>query len=602
MRGSWVVLGCAVVTMMLGVGAASAASYPTQYAGAQRLTAGKVKSIDGTYCGKFSAKWLPVTNYYGDGYVTYARQAANLAKMARATSGGRAKLYRRQAAALLKRVKLEGPACEQPNGARKLTATNLRVTGAVTCGRTSTRSWQWLAGTASGAYFTSYKQAVLNAKAAARLAKGSTRTTRLREATSIAATARVAQKACNGLGAEPATPAAPVRLALKGAVGLALTSANSSTSGPGSNLDAVAADGAVSDAVTTGSLSVRKFLISPTGITYLILHYPMSLGGDTGDARCIIVAVDRESGVPSCVDDRLTSTWWGGAHDTDVVQFDDSGAVYYAGQDATGPTVLRRFDGTQHRDLVTDYARMSDFLVKGDGTVFVTGSTTTSYHGWLRRIAPDGSLHSIEIYESTFLKEFPDGNVYYGTRGNAVAVRRVISATGTVDPVDWIGDARTGARFDGMEPCGYYYCTAITMPFMRTFSGKVYAATSSGNGFSHLVRMYPDVERITTTAITKLSIGKAVLNHLFLSGLNADGHYVTTIYDTSDGTERTLIDPAQETELYHLCYSAGGAQLLFDGLRFSDNRYVFGYVDVNTGAVRVTRAYETKWDDFQAFA
>ncbi|MCW2955425.1 MAG: hypothetical protein JWO69_294, partial [Thermoleophilia bacterium] len=42
-------------------------------------------------------------------------------------------------------------------------------------------------------------------------------------------------------------------------------------------------------------------------------------------------------------------------------------------------------------------------------------------------------------------------------------------------------------------------------------------------------------------------------------------------------------------------------RVLFDGLRFSDNRYVTGHVDAATGEVHVAAALGARWMGFQAF-
>jgi hypothetical protein len=42
-------------------------------------------------------------------------------------------------------------------------------------------------------------------------------------------------------------------------------------------------------------------------------------------------------------------------------------------------------------------------------------------------------------------------------------------------------------------------------------------------------------------------------------------------------------------------------KVLFAGLRFADNEYVFGSIDVGTGAVEVLSSTGQKWQDFQTF-
>jgi hypothetical protein len=58
-----------------------------------------------------------------------------------------------------------------------------------------------------------------------------------------------------------------------------------------------------------------------------------------------------------------------------------------------------------------------------------------------------------------------------------------------------------------------------------------------------------------------------------------------------------------DIEIYHVnfVYEGGASKILFDGLRFSDNKYVLGQVDLSTKQVSVTSTIAAKWSDFQTF-
>jgi len=66
-------------------------------------------------------------------------------------------------------------------------------------------------------------------------------------------------------------------------------------------------------------------------------------------------------------------------------------------------------------------------------------------------------------------------------------------------------------------------------------------------------------------------------------------------------SERELIGPDNEIEIYHLNYVADGNKILFDGLRFSDNQYVIGEYDLTTNQLSVVSAGSTKWAGLQSF-
>jgi hypothetical protein len=76
---------------------------------------------------------------------------------------------------------------------------------------------------------------------------------------------------------------------------------------------------------------------------------------------------------------------------------------------------------------------------------------------------------------------------------------------------------------------------------------------------------------------------------------------IGTSQGSSNDTETELIGPSSEIEIYHLNYVANGNKVLCDGLRFSDNKYVIGEVDLSTNRVNFVATSATKWSDLQSF-
>jgi hypothetical protein len=76
---------------------------------------------------------------------------------------------------------------------------------------------------------------------------------------------------------------------------------------------------------------------------------------------------------------------------------------------------------------------------------------------------------------------------------------------------------------------------------------------------------------------------------------------VTTLYNTETDSEQTLVTASNEIEMYHLNYVASSNKIMFDGLRFSDNKYVIGQIDLNTGQVNSSQTGSSKLVDFQTF-
>ena len=104
-----------------------------------------------------------------------------------------------------------------------------------------------------------------------------------------------------------------------------------------------------------------------------------------------------------------------------------------------------------------------------------------------------------------------------------------------------------------------------------------------------------------TTLVKKISVSQGVMNNIILAGLDADGKNILTLFDTSNDSETLLIGPDNEIEIYHLNYVASSNKIMFDGLRFSDNKYVIGQYDLNTMTFSASQTGSSKLVDFQTF-
>jgi hypothetical protein len=118
---------------------------------------------------------------------------------------------------------------------------------------------------------------------------------------------------------------------------------------------------------------------------------------------------------------------------------------------------------------------------------------------------------------------------------------------------------------------------------------------------SSLTQVYPTLAEVTSEVAT-IGIAQRVLDYIIMSGTNSNGQNITTLYNISTNTEQNLIPASNEIEVYHLNYVASSNKIMFDGLRFSDNKYVLGQVDLNTGLVTASQTGSSKLVDFQTFA
>jgi hypothetical protein len=598
------------ITLLTAIAATAA---PSANSGSVRLNPAELKRVERATCGQLSGAWTPGAVTAGK-FLAHARKAANLRAIARGTTGSSAAKLRRQAAALQATARRQAVPCRQPNGAMRLSRSNLRSVGAIQCGKVDRT--RWLPGVLAAGYFTSHAQQESTARIEARHARtAAARRRATARATSFRTRANAERQACSNTGAGTTTS---LRIDVRGAAGIARRAQGSSslgrearrrqlgTAATGSNLAVVLANGTVRDAITAGSASVRDVVVADDDTVFLAFNGTVQIDG----AACVLARVAPTSDVPTCVDSSLRSIWSSGAVlDLDEpIQRDGAGAVYYAGQDAQDRLVLRRWKDGATTDLITDNVWLTRFLVRPDGSVIVSGRTKSTGQGWTRRILPTGGLQTLASSDARFLATFPDGNLYVGLwDGYDMGVRRLIAGATSLDPTFWISGNVNGidrpAVHDGalcnIPGSGGGYCTFPGDRFATTSSGEVYGVNTVGQATS-LMQVFPTLASVPS-AVTSPTRIRAVGDALYVAGRNASNQHVLVRRDTTTDLESELIAPANELEVYHLGYSSATNSVLFDGLRFADNRYVLGSIDLVTGAVTISLALDAKWDDFQTF-
>lgn len=432
----------------------------------------------------------------------------------------------------------------------------------------------------------------------------------------------------------------PLRVDLRGARGLAVHGSAKPRAHDLSNLDVVGRRGRVRDAVTAGTANVSRIYAAPGGRAYVLFASPTAIGGgepigepvcedyddgdDYGDDEdledeeeteergvdeedcwqettpieyCLLAELDPSTQEPTCVDSTLynirTTTFHG---PNAAVQFDAAGAVYYMGT-ASGGTVLRRWSGGETRDYIANSnVLIDDFLVLPDGDVLVSGATYSTHARWVRRIEPSGRVHSLRSVAATFMRLFPDGNAYLGF---GVGVQRLLTATDTFDAEPFLdaervkepcAEADASAKAAFCRPAGALMTDSVT-----TADGRVFAVAGPADG-GRLVQYFPE-PAIPASGVSKVSLAEVVGENIALAGVDEHEQRVLALHDTQTGSERVLIGHDAELDVFHLAYDDRAGRLRFDGLRFADNRYVLGEVDLATGVVTYTEDSATRWTD-----
>ncbi len=365
--------------------------------------------------------------------------------------------------------------------------------------------------------------------------------------------------------------------------------------------------GSLQEAVTEGAVTIGALMVGPTGWTYMGLNAAVNLADTSSGSgsMCAFIRIREATGVPDCVDATIQSVA--------EIQFDNNGGVYYRG--STGSiNVLRRELGRVVTDLITSSAMIGSYAVTPDGWAVITGSTLGG-SGWTRLISPTGELTNLyATQQANWVKLFPDGNVYFGMWGSGFdhmfGVTRLINSTKTLDAVMWINSSwatsNGPAYFSRESICAgsesTYFCSTSgsrAIDFQITQSGRVLALSGGSAGYV-LAEYWPNPRRILTS-VSSITTMRAAGDELILSGTNGAGQNVTYAYNPQTGVERALIPAASQTEIYHLAYSSSTGEVFFDGLRFSNNSYVVGKVNVSTGELTYLGTTGVSFSDFQAF-
>lgn len=324
---------------------------------------------------------------------------------------------------------------------------------------------------------------------------------------------------------------------------------------------------------------------------------------------CVLVEVDVDTGLPTCIDKELMSiqttigsTYGMMSNGNPPVQFDAAGNVYYMGSGSSSSgfysLVLREYSNGSVRNIVNDNVTVTDFVVLPDGTVMISGYTTSTRAYWIRRVASNGQITNLATgVQSTFLRMFADGNVYYGTGASGTSgakVYRYLTEKNEVDALPWL-TSRYGPTPElqpatndislicpQTAPTVSAFCSSVGSYVTNIFNigttRTIGIAGSPGPGAgTQLVQYYPTVE-LGNSVISNISIAYRVKDKILLTGTNASSKNVLTMYDPETKKEEIILDGSNEVEIYSVAYVPASNKIMFNGLQFSDGKYVVSEV------------------------
>ena len=390
--------------------------------------------------------------------------------------------------------------------------------------------------------------------------------------------------------AASAATASNIKFDFTDAVGVALRSSVSSSSvksqGIGSNLLVVLASGLTRDAEILGTATVKQFLIAPNSRLYVLFDKPAMFDSTS----CLLAQVYRTSGLAVCLESKIASIDWNGEQS---IQFDRDGNIYYSGRTAQNSRVIRRYANGSPTDYMNQYQNFGAWKVAPNGELLVSGSTTSNGLSWTRVISTSGSISTLSTSAADAFWTFPDGNIYFPDGESCL--RRYLVATSMIDQAAWGG---WGGRCHPYKYELEHFIGAFWSKFFWIFAnGKVLQIPPSGTKMSFL---YPSVV-VVDKPLTTITFGIPALTSAVIVGVNSSGVNQMVLWDSSTNQTTMLADGRNQIEFYHVRWNAAQNRVYFDGLRFSDNKYVLGYLDLVTRAI-TTSDMVTKLVDFQTFA
>jgi hypothetical protein len=413
-------------------------------------------------------------------------------------------------------------------------------------------------------------------------------------------------------------PGKPTKVDLRNAVGFAVRE-RSTVSGfaesfpetsTSSELLTVAADGSVALAFPGQSVPVIGLHVEGRRA---FLRLDPNVPNEISGRLCLLAEVDLDTEIVGCVTPAADAgaVYWelspfrrlASVHRP--VQVDDSGAVHYlASVGGTGvPTLQRTKDGITTSVVDPALAIVYDFLVLRDGSVIVSGQNRAGARGvWLRRYLPTGGIQPLASdWTVEFMRTYPDGNAYIGT---GYEVRRFFTTTGQFDSRRWIAKVSEGntATHDADV-----ICAGVTRPSAfcsypgrlddtyTTPTGTVVAVT--GN---ELVTHYPTV-RLYEPPLATITAAAGAGNKIAVAGNRTGGIPGLAVVDLVSGNATQVLPTTAGIEIFRLGVISKTNTVMFDGLRYSDGRYVLGKVKLADLSYEITPLRAGKLIDFVTF-
>jgi hypothetical protein len=329
----------------------------------------------------------------------------------------------------------------------------------------------------------------------------------------------------------------------------------------------------------------------------------MYIDGNSMNGQCVLIEVSAASDVPNCIQSNPNnagpnwfSMMWYGNHTSNTnpaIQVDAAGSIYYSGNSGQS-AILRKWTNGVTKDIISDNTQINDFVVLPNGDVVASGQTQSLGTSWIRLYPASGGLRNIESSAyGSFMRKFSDGNVYYGLNSEIKIFDTTTQARRSNPYFGWSNSTNNSS-----DVCPSGACLELTQPKKIIELADRSVFTLSGN---RVFKMYPSVAEFSRGAVVDAKIIGSAGNKVAIAGLDSNGAQTLEIFDPSTSTYRTFLTASNEIEIAAMSYRATANQLVFSGLRFSDNKTVVGTLDLVTNEISFSPATSSKLYDLQAF-
>lgn len=358
---------------------------------------------------------------------------------------------------------------------------------------------------------------------------------------------------------------------------------------------------------------VNQIQFSPSGQLFIVFSSKQYIANsglintqniDTVDSY-LFVKVNPDDGSVVGIDKDLSSMVWRADSVNPNIQFDGNGNIFYLAWSDDNFQILRKYiDETNKPDLINENIRVSNWLVRSDGTIVLSGSSVPTNAHWLRKITPQGALSNLAMSSAVrWILDFPDNRVYVGIWGSApyFGVYKLSEDLSYISNdaamVPYIGvEGLNGLPYDpdhnvsdiisGYDP---FYCEGFRgvagtymTGYARTKNNQIIGLAGRSTQTTPIY-YYPIPKILEFILLDKITMIRESLNQLVVVGTK-DGINKLILYDISSGEETNLL--YEDIEIYHLDILSNG-YILFDGLKFANSTNVVGMFERAVAASNV---------------